>query len=166
MIPIKIMMTKSTSRITGTLRMDTSVTPVLKLADLVKLQYTAHLEQLGEKQHKSPNSPKLKDCIPDLSAHKEDCDVLLAQLCIKACDTDYDDEAICLTRAAKIVRRDMLKLQSIFTGTFDKEISVPLTLRISVHSLSIKSQKADSFSQVTLSVAQLLPVQQFCSTKA
>ena len=49
----------------------------------------------------------------------------------KACDSDYDDDAICLARAAKIVRKDMLKLQSTFTGNFTKDCqmkSVPSSL--------------------------------------
>ena len=41
----------------------------------------------------------------------------------KECDSDYDD-AICPARAAKIVRRDMLKLQYTFTGTFTKDCQV------------------------------------------
>lgn len=86
----------------------------------------------------------------------------------KACDVDYDDEAICMARAAKIVIRDMLKLQSTFTGTFDKDCqvkSVPhslLALVSMIHSgPSIKSQGVDGLSQATLSVAQLLQYNSF-----
>ena len=153
-------------------RTDESAAPFLKLADLVKL-YTARLEQLGVKQQNRLNSTKLKDRIlshiPDLSAHREGRDVLLAfasdvgSALRKACDSDYDDDAICLARAAKIVRKDMLKLQSTFTGTFNKDCqvkSVPnslLTLVSMIHrGPSIKAQGVDGFSQATLSVAQLL----------
>ena len=146
--------------------------PILKLVDLVKL-YTVQLEQLGVKQQNHLNSTKLKDRIlsrvPDLSAHREGRDVLLAfasdvgSALRKACDSDYDDDAICLARATKIERRDMLKLQSTFTGTFTKECqvkSVPcslLTLISMIHrGPSIKAQGIDGFSQATLSVAQLL----------
>ncbi len=107
-------------------RTDESVAPVLKLVDLVKL-YTARLGQLGVKQQSRLNSTNLKDCIlshvPDLSAHREGRNVLLAfagdvgSALRIACNLDYDDDAICLARAAKIVRKDMLKLQSTFTGT-------------------------------------------------
>ena len=151
---------------------DESVAPVLKLADLVKL-YTARLEQLGVKQQNRLNSTKLKERIlshiPDLSAHKEGRDVLLVfvgdvgSALRKACDLDSDDDAICLARAANIVRRDMLKLQSTFTGTFGSDCqmkSVPhslLTLVSMIHSgPSIITRGADGFSQATLSVAQLL----------
>ena len=150
-------------------RTDESVAPVLKLADLVKL-YTARLEQLGVKQQNRLNSKdRILSHIPDISAHREGRDVLLAfagdvdSALRKACDSDYDDDATCLARAAKIVRRDMLKLQSTFTGTFDKDCqvkSVPrslLTLVSMIHrGPSIKAQGVDGFSQATLSVAQLL----------
>ena len=158
-------------------RMDVSVAPVLKLADLVKL-YTARLEQLKVKQQNRLNSTKLKDRIlshfPDLCAHREGRDVLLAftsdvgSALRKACDADYDEKAICLARAAKIVRKDMLKLQSTFTGTFEEDCqvkSVPhslLALVSMIHSgPSIKSQGVDGFSQATLSVAQLLQYNSF-----
>ena len=58
--------------------------------------------------------------------------VMWVQPC-KACDSDYDDDAICLARAAKIVRRDMLKLQSTFTGTLSSEVSTQLTVNINFH---------------------------------
>jgi len=142
---------------------DESVAPILKLADLVKL-YTSRLEQLGVKQQNRLNSTKLKDSIlshiPDLSAHREGRDVLLAfsgdvgSALRKVCDSDYDDDAICLARAAKTVRKDMLKLQSTFTGTFDKDCqvkSVPhslLTLVSMIHrGPSIKVQGVDGFFQ-------------------
>lgn len=74
------------------------------------------------KQQNRLHSTKLKDRIlfhfPDLSAHREGRDVLLAftsdvgSALHKVCDANHDDKAICLARAAKIVRRDMLKLQS------------------------------------------------------
>lgn len=157
-------------------KVEEGVAPVLKLADLVKL-YTARLEQLGVTQQNRLNSTKLKDRIlshfPDLSAHKEGRDVLLAftsdvGLALRKACVDYDDEAICLARAATIVRRDMFKLQAIFTGTFDQECqlkSVPHSLLALVsmihHGPSIKSQGADGFSQATLSVAQMLQYNSF-----
>ena len=49
------------------LRMDGTVAPVFKLADLVKL-YSTRLEQLGVKQHDHPHSTRLKNRI--LAQHK------------------------------------------------------------------------------------------------
>ena len=113
-------------------RTDESVAPIFKLVYLVKL-YTVGFEQLGVKQQNCLYSTRLKDRIlshiPDLSAHREGCDVHLAfagdvsSVMRKACDSNYDD-IICPARATKIVRRDMLKLQSTFTGTFTKDCQV------------------------------------------
>ena len=106
-------------------RMDEEHAPVFKLADLVKL-YSNRLDQLGVEQHVRPHSTELKNRIlaqfPDLTAHKEGRDILLAfdkdvgPALRKVCKEDYDDEAICLARAAKIVRRDMFQTEATFTG--------------------------------------------------
>ena len=140
-----------------------------KLADLVKL-YSTRLEQLGVKQHDHSHSTHLKNRIlaqfPDLAAHKEGCDVLLAfdkdlgpALC-KVYEHDYDDEAICLAKAANIVRRDMLKLEATFTGSFDLDCqkrSVPHSLLALVSMIlrgpNIKSQEHGDASQATASIA-------------
>ena len=37
----------------------------------------------------------------------------------KACEQDYDSEALHLARAAKIIRRDMFSMQQSFKGTFE-----------------------------------------------
>ena len=153
-------------------RMDDNVAPVFKLADLVRL-YSTRLEELGVKQRDHPHSTRLKNRIlahfPDLAAHKEGRDVLLAfdedlgPALRKAYDQDYDDEAICLAKAANIVRRDMLKLEATFTGSFDLDCqvrSVPHSLLVLVAMIvrgpSIKSQGHGDTSQVTASIAQLL----------
>jgi hypothetical protein len=153
-------------------RMDADIAPVFKLADLLRL-YSTRLEQLGVEQHIRPHSTELKNRIlaqfPDLSAHRDGRNILLAfnkdlGLALrKACDEDYDDEAICLARAAKIVRRDMFELQATFTGSFDQNCqvrSVPHSLLAMVAMIlngpNIKSQSGDGAPQATLSVAQLL----------
>ncbi len=165
-------------------RMDESVAPVFKLADLVRL-YSTRLEQLGVEQHSHsrPHSTRLKERIlsqfPDLSAHREGHDVLLAfdkdlgPALRRACDQDYDDEAICLARAAKIVRRDMFKLKATFTGSFDEDYqvnSVPnslLALVAMIHSgPNIKSRATDGLSQATISTAQLLQYNSFVQQRA
>lgn len=48
-----------------------------------------------------------------------------------ACDHDSDTDAVCLARAANIVRRDMLKMKNQFNGSFEEkcqEESVPASL--------------------------------------
>ena len=102
----------------------------------------------------------------ELKANREGHDILLAfntdlgHALRKACENDQDSDAICLARAAKIVRRDMLELQAKFTGSFDQDCqvkSVPHSLLALVDMIhngpNIKSQ---SMSQSTISMAQLL----------
>ncbi len=42
----------------------------------------------------------------------------------RVCDDDYDSEAICLARAAKIIRRDMFEQEAQFTGSFDQDCQI------------------------------------------
>jgi len=97
-------------------RLYEEVAPIFKLSDLVQI-YSSQLEQLSVKEHACPHCTELKKRIlaqiPDLKAHKEGCDVLLAfdedigPALRRVCDDDYDSEAICLVRAARIIWRDM-----------------------------------------------------------
>ena len=152
-------------------RVDANVAPIFKLADLARL-YSTRLEQLGVEQCQRQHSTELKNRIlthfPDLRAYREGRDVLLAFTndlgfaLRKACHEDYDEEAICLARAAKIVRRDMLHLQAEFTGSFEEECqikSVPHSLLTLVGMIlegpSIQS-RVTTMSQATLSMSQLL----------
>ncbi len=69
----------------------------------------------------------------------------------RTCDDDCDSEVICLAKAAKIVRRDMLEQHSEFTGSFDQDCQVTSLLALvgMIHNgPSIKSQ---NMSQATLS---------------
>ena len=154
----------------GESRMDEDVAPVLKLADLVK-QYSAWLQQFGIEQDTRPLTLNIIAHFPDLKAYKEGRDVLLAfdkdirAALRKLCKEDFDDEAICLARAAKIVRKDMFQLQAQFTGSFDeacKVNSVPQSLLTIVAmildgpNIQSQSQSSSGTHQASLSVAQLL----------
>ena len=109
-------------------RTDALVAPVFVLADLAAL-YTTRMEQLGTTMTGPVHSTKLKNRIlryfPDLEEHKQGRDVLLGfnqdlgSALQKACGQDADDDAIHLARAANIVRRDMLKIKTAFSGSFD-----------------------------------------------
>ena len=116
------------------------------------------------------HSTRLKNRIlahfPDLAAHKGGYDVLLAfnkDLVCVLLDQNHDDEVICLARAANIVRKDMLKWQASFSGSFDLDCqtkSVPHSLSALVamilNGTNMKSQGCDGASQATLNIAQLL----------
>lgn len=70
---------------------------------------------------------------------------------------------IFLARAANIVRRDMVEMQTIFSGSFDPDCqvkSVPQSLITLVSmiqdGLNIRYQSGDGITQPTLTISQLL----------
>ena len=103
------------------LRSYEDIAPILKLNDLNKL-YATRLDQIAFEQTSRVHSTGLKDRIlcqfPDMSEHREGRDVLLVfnkdiGLALrKAYESNYDEEAICLSKAATVVRRDMLRTKS------------------------------------------------------
>ena len=118
----------------------TSSIPVFKLADLAKL-YTSRLKQLGVNISGRIHTTDLKNRIlsnfPDMQAHRQGRDILLAfnediGLALqRVSESDFDEEAIILSKAAKIVKRDILNTKYTFDGTFEKECqkkSVPQSL--------------------------------------
>ena len=144
---------------------------VIKLAELTKM-YVVRLEQLGIEQPSRVRSTTLKTRIlaqfPDISEHKEGRDILLAfnkdiGLALKkAFNSNYDDDAICLAKAASIVRRDMLKTKALFSGSFSndsQENAIPHSFlaltRMILDGPDIQSQST-TISQEALSVSQML----------
>ena len=97
---------------------------VFRLADIVQL-YVLRLEQLGVV---APvvNSTRLKDKllseITELEAHKQGRDVLLAFQkdvgFVLSEASDYYFDALILSKAANILRRQMLDHKSTFDGNF------------------------------------------------
>jgi hypothetical protein len=78
-----------------------------------------------------------------------------------ACETDYDDDALCLSQAAKIVRDEMLKHSYLFEGAFKnncQEDSVPPSLLALVGMiLNPTSLEANHLpTQAALTISQLL----------
>ena len=122
-------------------RSEAVVIPILKLADLVKI-YSSRLDQFGIRPSGRIHSTDLKHrilaAIPDLQAHKQGRDVLLIYnedvgTAIKqATYTNFDDEAIILSKAAQIVRKDMMEAKYHFNGSFDatcQQKSIPQSLK-------------------------------------
>ena len=113
---------------TNDARLDDKKKTVFKLADLAKL-YSARLKQTenNARIHSTRLKNRILSQIPDLSEHKEGRDVLLAfredigPALYKLCEDNYDDEAICLAKAAKVVRRDVFEMQAAFTGSFHQD---------------------------------------------
>ena len=147
---------------------------VFKLVELAKL-YSAKLEELGITSSSKINTTRLKErllgAFPDLSAHTQGRDVLfifnhaIGDAIRKACEQDFDSEALHLARAAKIVRRDLFKMTSIFSGTFPSDCqakSVPESLKALVDMIlegpSIKKTALEEnpSKMACLTIAQLL----------
>ena len=119
------------------------------------------------------HSTKLKNgllsYISDMDAHKQGRDVVLIcneDICTalkKACEGDTDMDAIYLAEAAKLVRRDLLKIKSEFTGSYEEchENSVPVSLlalvSMVVYGTNITTQTSSAnMPQAALSLSQLL----------
>ena len=161
-------------------REDREGVPVFKLVDLAKL-YSAKLQELGIAASSKINTTRLKERLlgvfPDLSAHIQGRYVLLVfdhaigDAIKKACEQDSDSEALCLAKAAKIVRRDLFKTKCVFDGTFPPDCQskcVPESLKALVNMIlegpSIKKMDLKDMpsKMACLTISQLLA---FNSTK-
>ena len=152
---------------------ESSIAPVSQLSDLVTL-YTSRIKELGLNVEKRVHSTKLKErilaSIPDLKAHPQGKQVVLAfesdigHVLSAACDMDYDNDAVVLAKAARIIRRGLFDLRSStdeFSGSFDDDCqtsSVPVSLlglvRMIHEGPNIKDQNAQSNN--ALAISQLI----------
>ena len=97
------------------------------MTDLANL-YVTRLKQLGVDVETRVHTTRLKERIlsyfPDMESHKQGRDTVLVcnkdigDAIGKACEYDNDSDALHLARAANIIRRDMFRMKSKFTGTF------------------------------------------------
>ena len=139
--------------------MDTSGVPHLRLADLAKM-YIAKLEDLGANAS-NVNSTRLKkrilSTLPDVSAHPQGKHILfisdqdVGEAIKLVNELDADAEAVHLARAARIVRKDILRQNQSFEGTCDTECqenAIPQTLKALINFIlkgpSSSSKKADT----------------------
>ncbi|KAK3104423.1 hypothetical protein FSP39_001776 [Pinctada imbricata] len=153
-------------------RYDKETIPVFKLSDLTKM-YENRLKQLGyigTKAHSTRLKCRILSALPDLEAHNQGRDVVLVfrsdigEVLKYATKIDFDDEGMILSKAASIVRRDMLASKSNFNGTFDTECqkdAVPESLtslvRMILGGSNIKTQSLNIVeAQSTLTISQLL----------
>ena len=152
------------SKVTGT-----ETAPVIfRLADLASL-YKRRLQQLGV-ESPEVNSTRLKEQllsrIPELEAHKEGRDVLLAfrkDVSTILSDASKYSEAIHLAKAADIIRKEMLAHKNKFSREFQEGIgeeAVPQALLQFVcsieHGVDIKSHLNHGVMQSDVATAQLL----------
>ncbi|CAG2256073.1 unnamed protein product [Mytilus edulis] len=150
-------------------RSEDNVAPVFKMSDLSKM-YGNRLEKMGAEQEGRVHSTRLKNrlltYVPDIEAYKQGRENLLAfkddigPALRRACEEDFDSNYMQIYKAVKIVRSDMMATSSEFNGTFAadcQEKSVPRSLLTLVNMLLYGPDiTTDSFSQETLSIAQML----------
>ena len=101
---------------------ESSDPPIFRLCDLCLL-YRERLEQLGI-ESPAVHATRLKDQllvhIPELQAHREGRDVMLAfekDACLQLTEASKYGEAIPMAKAARMIRRDMLQHKSQFNST-------------------------------------------------
>jgi len=154
-------------------RADSSVVPIFKLADLVKL-YTDRLSQLAldrpaERVHSTRLKEKLLTHFPKMRAQQDGRDVLLVfesdigPALKKACQHDCDQDAMYLAKAAEIVRRNMFGTAEPFDGSFtegcqERAISSNLLALVNMilQGPSITAQNQLITTPATLTISQLL----------
>ncbi len=154
-------------------RRDEEIAPVFKLSDMCKL-YDERLSELGagrgSKVHSTDLKNRLLAYLPNLTAYKSGREVFLAfnddvgHALKKACLEKKDEEAVYLSKAANIVRRDMLSHKNLFTGSFEKdclEQAVPKSLSaivsMIIYGTNIKDQSQSSkASEAVSTLSQLL----------
>ena len=162
---------------------DDGKAPVYKLKDLDNL-YMDRLRQLGV--YKTSHSTRLKNRIlahyPDMEAVKSKREVLLSMkkdiglaVSHQVSEDNYDEDAIILAKASRIVRRDFLAMktsQSQFNGSLDRDCqkkTIPQSLLALVsmvqYGSNIKNQPKSKVAQSTLSIAQLMISNSYIKTR-
>jgi hypothetical protein len=145
---------------------------IFKLSDLARL-YSNRLQQMGVFTDTPLNVTHLKNRIlaniPDLEAHKQGREIHLVfnadlgKLLTKV--NGFDDDAVILSKAATIVRKDLLEHNyQEFGGKFDEncqESSIPQSLKSLIAMIlggpNIETQSAKFVeTQAILSIAQLM----------
>lgn len=151
---------------------DECAVQVFRLADLVQL-YTNRLRELQVdvtgRVHSTDLKKRILDNVCGLREYKQGRDIFLTfdddigALLSEAALDECDDEAVCLAKAAQIVRRDMLEMKAKFDGTFPEncqEDAVPSSLIALVGMIldgtNIANRNDEKARQATVSVAQLL----------
>jgi len=146
------------------------------LSNLTKL-YSGRLKELGADLPERINSTRLKErlqsLLPDLKSHSDGKEVRLTfdhniNAALKFANShNFDSDAIHLAKTASIVRRDLLKAQPQFSGSFDQNCqleSVPASLLALIGMIlegpSIKKDKTEETdknpSTAALTISQLL----------
>ena len=151
-------------------RSDTSITPIFKLRDVVNL-YNNRICQLGGSGtvHSTRLKQQLLAHFSDMRAHDEGRDILLmfdydiGPTVLSAAQTACTADALCLSRAAEIVRRNIFRSVPPFSGKFATTCQtegVPKSLLALVSMIlegpSISDQSFNGQVHAAAEIAQLL----------
>ena len=145
-----------------------SAPTVFRLAELTDM-YPNRLAQHG-RIHSTDLKERLLANVPGLQPHKKGRDIFLAfndevaPALQHACERDFNNEAMTLLKATRIIRRDMLDTKSKFNRTFNnscQQESVPESLKTLIGMIlggtDIKTQSSDlTEAQTSLSISQLM----------
>lgn len=129
------------------------------------------MTEISSDIHTTRLKERLLAVFPDLGAHNQGRDVLLVfnsdigEAIRRACDQDSDYDALHLSKAAKLIRDDIFKLQQSFRGTFPprcQDDSIPASLMTIVNLIlegpSIKKESAKDkvVKRACLTISQLV----------
>ena len=128
---------------------------MFRLAELTDV-YPNRLAQLG-RIHSTNLTERLLTNVPGLQANKKGRDTFLAfnnevaTVLQQACERDFNNEAMTLLKATRIIRRDMLDTKSKFNRPFNnscQQESVPESLKTLIGMIlggpDIKIQSSDT----------------------
>ena len=148
-----------------------STAPIFKLSDIKKMfsQRYEHYTKKAIDVHSSRLKDQLLLHVEGLKASRKGKEVLLSSEDVTgdalydACVRSSEDDGICLAKAAKIIRREILKSKYSFKGRFDVESQkecVPSSLihlvRMILEGTDISAEFDENTNVAALSVAQLV----------
>lgn len=146
--------------------------PVFKLAELASL-YSEQLQQLGvpDNCHSTRLKNRLLNHYPDMKAYSKGRDVLLSfdadigDILKNAQDYTYEDDAMIIAKAARLIRREIFSKSVTFSGSFEPDCqdNASSKARSLIHSLIQMilegpniSNHSSSRNQAVTSVCQLI----------
>ena len=141
---------------------------MFRVAELTDM-YPNRLAQLG-RIHSTDLTERLLANVPGLQANKKGRDIFLAfnnevaTALQQACERDFNNEAMTLLKATRIIRRDTLDTKSKFNRSFNnscQQESVAESLKTLIGMIlggpDIKTQSSDmTEAQTSLSISQLM----------
>ena len=150
------------------------IIPVLKLSD-IKSMYCKRLEEYGtpaelvKNVHSSRLKSKILNRMPELAEHRKGNDILLpfreevGKAIFGACQQSYEEDGICLSKAAKIIRKQVDEHERntknlLIDGCEEKSVPLSLVTLISmiIGGASLSDHVPLVESKTSLNIAQII----------